>query len=188
MNLNLVSLDGLRITKARRWVLRCAGCFKLCLVRPPCFLHAAVSRMMCSRLRSRTSRSSFVSSVDSTRWRKSRTASTNKAASSYTFRDAHATSAAPLYVFPPSPRCRVLSPLQYPIPKPKGGRKHQDLIVSQGQMPRQQRAHKKEELLVNDELGRPSAAQSGPVFGYGKHNPNQARKKFGKKNKSKRRD
>lgn len=56
-------------------------------------------------------------------------------------------------------------------------------------MPRQRRAHRKPDELLNDELGKPSAAaSSGPVFGYGRQNPNLARKKFGKKNKSKRRD
>ena len=45
MNLNLVSVDGLRITKARRWVLRCVGCFKLCLVPAfsVCIIVAAMS-------------------------------------------------------------------------------------------------------------------------------------------------
>jgi len=69
-------------------------------------------------------------------------------------------------------------------------------VVSQGQV-RRQRHKQRGSALVDEDLSSWTGSGSGSgggqsdpgfVFGYGRHNPNQARRKFGKKNKSKRKD
>jgi len=85
---------------------------------------------------------------------------------------------------------RNLRGLKYPIPHPKGGRYNNDLILRSDQMPKYR---KKEKYIdLNDDnneilLGSRKAPRTTPVIGYGKKNPNQSRRKYGKKNKSKKR-
>jgi len=61
----------------------------------------------------------------------------------------------------------------FTVPKPKGGRTG-DLIVSQGQMSRK------------EQLGAASTAPEAARFGHGRRNPNEARKRIGKKSATKR--
>lgn len=87
-------------------------------------------------------------------------------------------------------RKRNLRGTIYPIPLPKGGRKNNDLILRPDQLPRYWKNPKvnleeNEDDIILDARKKPP--KSIPVVGYGKRNPNQSRRKIGKKNKSKRR-
>eukprot|EP01132_Coremiostelium_polycephalum_P005715 gene5715-7110_t len=83
---------------------------------------------------------------------------------------------------------------QFSIPKPKGGKKHNDIILTEDQYIHRLRVtgqlYKKpsKETSVNDptsfELGFNVRPVENIIIGYGNRNPNIARKKIGKKNKS----
>lgn len=77
---------------------------------------------------------------------------------------------------------------KYSVPLPKGGRNASNLILSEGQLP-SYRPRRKVKDLMNDEAlfldphGR--TANKDVVVGYGRKNPNEPRKHFGKRNKAK---
>eukprot|EP01120_Amphizonella_sp_Union-15-10_P011608 TRINITY_DN496_c0_g1_i1.p1 TRINITY_DN496_c0_g1~~TRINITY_DN496_c0_g1_i1.p1 ORF type:complete len:164 (+),score=25.49 TRINITY_DN496_c0_g1_i1:262-753(+) len=80
---------------------------------------------------------------------------------------------------------------KYPIPLPKGGRNNRDLILSPSQVPigYYKKKHKETnihdpDLPILDTNSRKHDPFAHVVVGYGKRNPNEPRKKFGKKNKS----
>eukprot|EP01128_Nolandella_sp_AFSM9_P010625 TRINITY_DN7381_c0_g1_i1.p1 TRINITY_DN7381_c0_g1~~TRINITY_DN7381_c0_g1_i1.p1 ORF type:complete len:361 (+),score=80.40 TRINITY_DN7381_c0_g1_i1:103-1083(+) len=153
MNLNLWSLEGLRIKKAKRWVKRCYGCFRL---------HLNMQEEFCSFCGQHTlQKISYEVDQDGS------------------------------VVYNVPRKARNLRGTKYAIPKPKGGR-HQDLIVTQGQVRRTRQKKAGFDLdEIDDEyfnLTKVGAKSNTQTFGYGRHNPNQARRKFGKKNKSKRKD
>lgn len=78
---------------------------------------------------------------------------------------------------------------KYPLPGPKPGRdKSGDLILCEQQLPRIPRKKQVQGTeMMNEitfgELERTLQAQK-PVIGFGKRNPNEPKKKFGKKNKA----
>ena len=79
--------------------------------------------------------------------------------------------------------------MQYAIPKPKGGRHAQNLILREDQWKAENeklhRSNKKDDPdnLFAESLKKQAAKNL--VVGYGKKNPNVSRRKFGKKNKTK---
>jgi RNA-binding protein NOB1 len=79
---------------------------------------------------------------------------------------------------------------RYSIPKPKGGRNNKDLILSEAQLPRRYYGQKKKGEVDGFEtstlLNSKNAPRDPIVVGYGRRNPNEPRKRYGKKNKSKR--
>jgi len=85
-------------------------------------------------------------------------------------------------------RKRNLRGTKYPIPGPKTRQANQ-FIVSAQQLPKQRKKQKDPDFDDPDSifLDRTGPSQ-GSVIGYGKKNPNQARRKIGKKNKTKGRD
>jgi len=85
-------------------------------------------------------------------------------------------------------RKRNLRGTKYPIPGPKTRQANQ-FIVSAQQLPKQRKKQKDPDFDDPDSifLDRTGSSQ-GSVLGYGKKNPNQARRKIGKKNKTKGRD
>jgi len=88
-------------------------------------------------------------------------------------------------------RNRSLRGLKYPIPQPKPGQRSK-FIVSPQQLPKTKKRkedldlHDPDAIFMNDRRG--VTPHQGAVLGYGKKNPNEARRKIGKKNKSKGRD
>ena len=90
-------------------------------------------------------------------------------------------------------RCFGCLTTQYPIPLPKGGRQNHDIILTEDEWQRQakiQHQRKGPNLDVMDpdfSFGSKLTGkhQDGPVVGYGRKNPNVAKKKVGKKNKTK---
>jgi RNA-binding protein NOB1 len=81
--------------------------------------------------------------------------------------------------------------MRYPIPKPKGGRHNKDLILSEAQLPRgYYKRQQNKNLLSIDEPADSIGPRKNPlpvvVVGYGRRNPNEPKKKYGKKNKSRR--
>jgi len=84
---------------------------------------------------------------------------------------------------------RSLRGTKYPIPQPKSGR-HNKFITSPQQLPKQ-RPVKKDDMDMEDPdaaFATSRHAHAKPVIGYGNKNPNQARRKIGKKNKTKGRE
>jgi len=89
-------------------------------------------------------------------------------------------------------KSRSLKGTIYPIPRPKGGRNNNDLILRPDQYPKYLTKPKKttnskayNEFDDYDSFGTRKAPRPTPVVGYGNKNPNQSRRKIGKKNKSK---
>lgn len=77
---------------------------------------------------------------------------------------------------------------KYSVPLPKGGRNAPNLILSESQLPSWRPKSKANSLADTDASfldphGRTTAKDV--VVGYGRKNPNEPRKKFGKKNKAK---
>eukprot|EP01126_Amoeba_proteus_P032134 TRINITY_DN313_c0_g2_i6.p1 TRINITY_DN313_c0_g2~~TRINITY_DN313_c0_g2_i6.p1 ORF type:complete len:161 (-),score=31.05 TRINITY_DN313_c0_g2_i6:166-648(-) len=149
MNLNLVSVDGIAIKSAQKWIKRCLSCRKFVKEMEDLFCKNCGSNCL--------QKISYTVSKDG----------------SINYN---------LPRFKPSLRGTI-----YPIPYPKGGRNNKDLIISAQQLPKQ-RKQKKDidlddpDLLFFQTSGRNLARP--PVVGYGKRNPNQAKRKIGKKNKS----
>jgi RNA-binding protein NOB1 len=79
---------------------------------------------------------------------------------------------------------------RYSIPKPKGGRNNKDLILSEAQLPRRYYGQNKKGEIDGFEtstlLQSKNTLRDPIVVGYGRRNPNEPRKRYGKKNKSKR--
>jgi RNA-binding protein NOB1 len=88
-----------------------------------------------------------------------------------------------------SHRKRNLRGTIYPVPMPKGGRNSGNLILRPDQIPK----YKGSKITINLEddeefiLNARKAPRPVPVIGYGKRNPNESRRKIGKKNRSKKR-
>jgi len=88
-----------------------------------------------------------------------------------------------------SHRKRNLRGTIYPVPLPKGGRNNGNLILRPDQIPK----YKGSKININLEddeefiLNARKAPRPVPVVGYGKRNPNESRRKIGKKNRSKKR-
>lgn len=75
----------------------------------------------------------------------------------------------------------------YSIPLPKGGRKSKHLILSEDHIPKHMQTKKKNKSTLNDDvLFGPQTKNKTIVVGYGRKNPNEPRKRIGKKNKSRR--
>jgi len=79
---------------------------------------------------------------------------------------------------------------KYSIPKPRGGKHNKDLILSPGQIPQWYYKHKRHLNYRDPDLPllepRKKSSHRPVVVGYGKRNPNEPRKRYGKKNKPRR--
>jgi RNA-binding protein NOB1 len=79
---------------------------------------------------------------------------------------------------------------KYSVPLPKGGRKNNNLILSESQIPAYRPKSKANSLADADATFLDPHGRTAPkdvVVGYGRKNPNEPRKRFGKSNKAKRR-
>lgn len=84
---------------------------------------------------------------------------------------------------------RSLRGTKYPLPLPKGGRNNNEIILYEQQLPKKPKKRRDVDLMdPNRQFLQDRSWQSkSTVVGFGKKNPNEARKNFGKNNKSKRR-
>lgn len=77
---------------------------------------------------------------------------------------------------------------KYSIPLPKGGRKNNDIVLAEDHFYERQRVAPRKKAGASEDGFLFGAAQSGPTskveVGYGRKNPNVARHKIGKKNRS----
>ncbi|KAK3829226.1 MAG: Nin one binding Zn-ribbon like-domain-containing protein [Benniella sp.] len=151
MGLNLLSVDGLRISKVKSWVLRCHACTKVT---------SDMEKKFCP------------SCGNATLMRTSTSTDQNGNVKYYL-------KANMVY---------NLRGTKYSIPTPQGGRKNNDLILREDQREyelslRFQRRQKKIDALDPDYAPRLLEGQidsrnpfGAPVIGYGKRNPNAAKK------------
>jgi len=152
MKLNLLSVDGLIIKAAQKWIKRCYACRKLC---------KEVEKEFCPNCGGH---------------------SLEKV--SYTVDDQGNV----FYNLPKQKRS--LRGTKFPIPAPTGGRNSKDLILSERYRSRRRKGNSNVDLDDPDQLflEKRKPQSKAPVFGYGKQNPNIARRKIGKKNKTNRRN
>lgn len=83
-------------------------------------------------------------------------------------------------------RKRNLRGTIYPIPLPKGGKHSHDLILGPSNLPARAKSRTPDLNDPDGEFFKPmkKPLKAPPVIGYGKKNPNEARRAIGKKNKT----